>query len=114
MSTNYIFPLPFPVHIGFCIIGLLFFIIQYNRKKYIYQLLLAIAIPSTLLVYICRSDTAFMIFGLEELILFILIMVSIFITKKRLAKEEKEAMKSLDKNSEADNENSNSWPKNFN
>ena len=108
MSTNYIFPLPFPVHIGFCIIGLLFFIIKYNRKKYIYQLLLAIAIPSTLLVYICRSDTAFMIFGLEELILFILIMVSIFITKKRLAKEEKEAMKSLDKNSEADNENSNS------
>lgn len=88
MTTNFLFPLPFSVHIAFCIISVLFFGLQYYRKKYTYHLLLAIAVPSTLLIYVCKTDWAFTILGLEELVLFILILVSLFFLKKKQAKED--------------------------
>lgn len=106
METNYLFPLPIPVHIIFCIVGVLFFAMQYYRKKYTYHLLLTFAIPSTLLIYACSSDMAYTILGFEELILFILILVSIALTKKRLAKQEQGTAKLLDE-SEDNNENNN-------
>ncbi|HOV40188.1 MAG TPA: hypothetical protein PLM59_00195 [Oscillospiraceae bacterium] len=100
MTTNYLFPLPLPLHIAFCIISFLFFGAQYLRKKYTYHLLLSFAVPSTLLIYACSSDWAFTVFGFEQLVLYILILVSIFLTKKKVAKEEEQSQNLLEEKSD--------------
>lgn len=92
--NNYIFPLPFPAHLTFVIIGFLFFALMYARKKYVYHLLLAIAIPSTMLVYACQGSKLFYyLLGIEELILIVLIFVFIAVQKRKLAKKEDENKK---------------------
>ena len=107
MNTNYVFPMPLPMHIVFCIIGLAFFLLQYYRKRYTYYLLLAFAIPSTLLIYFCKTDISYTILGIEEFILFILIIVSMILTKRKLGKEEKQAVTESDNNVEVTNGDSN-------
>ena len=101
MVSNYLFPLPFPAHLTFCIIGVIFFGLMYWRNRYTYHLLLTFAIPSTLLIYVCKTELAFNILAIEELVLFAIIVISIFLSKKRKAKEEEEAVK-LASNPESD------------
>ena len=88
--NNYIFPLPLTAHIIFSIVGLFFFGYLYLRKKYLYHLLLAIAIPSTLLIYACYGNKIlFFLFGLEQFILIVSIFVSIITLKLKQSKERK-------------------------
>ena len=88
MTSNIIFPLPLPVHIAFGVIGVLFFLFMYRRKNYFYYLLLAGAIASTLLVFACDTKFSRGILGIEELILYVVIIVSMCITRKRVEKEQ--------------------------
>lgn len=101
MVNDFIFPLPLPVHIVFSIVGAVFFLIQYARKKYLYHLLVALAIPSTLLVYFCTNKLTFMLLGIEEAIMLILIFV--FNSKAKKADEQKS-----EKVNEVSDEDSNS------
>lgn len=90
MPNDYLFPFPLGFHIIFSVLGALIFLIQYVRKKYAYQLLMAFAIPSTLLVYFCKTETTFMILGIEELVILLLVIIFIFRAKKIEEKKEKE------------------------
>ncbi len=64
------FPIPFAYHIIFCAAACIFFIIQYVRTKKSYQLLLAIGIPASLLIYInSESSSLFYSVGVFEAVL---------------------------------------------
>lgn len=104
--NNYVFPLPVPAHIVFSIIGFIFFMFMYFRKKYVYHLLLSLAIPSTLLIYLCKgSKLLYSLFGLEQLILIILIFVFIVVAKRKETKtqnsQNKASAEETDENSNA-------------
>jgi len=101
MSTSIVFPLPLPVHIVFGVIGTLFFIWRYAVKKEPHFLLLSISFASTFLIYICSEGLPRTILGIEELILFILILISMFISSRKNAAKEKAATE------EENNEDSN-------
>ncbi len=83
------FPLEFSKHIIFCIIGVAFFLFQYYRQGFKYQLLTAAAIGSTLLLYINDSNIWRYTIGIFEAVLIILIFIIMSIEKKKAtAKEE--------------------------
>ena len=46
------FPIPFKFHLIFCIVAAIFFLLQFIRLKRPYQLILTIAIPASLLIYV--------------------------------------------------------------
>lgn len=84
------FPLEFSKHVIFCIIGVLFFVLQYFRQRYKYQLITAAAILGTMLLYINKSDAWRYGVGILELILIIVIFIVMSIEKKKAAADEKE------------------------
>lgn len=85
---TYIFPLPLPAHIVFSIMGLLFFLYMFKNTKHFYHLLLAIAIPSTMLIYFCPINTlSFTFLAIEQFTLLILIIISMVRTKKKEKKK---------------------------
>ena len=75
MHGNVIFPLPLPVHIAFGVLGTIFFIAMYAKKKSFYYLLLSASMASTFLIYLCTTKLSRSILGIEELVLYILILV---------------------------------------
>lgn len=100
-TTSFVFPLKLPLHIGFCVIGTLLFALQYYRKRQYHQLLLAIAIPSTLLVYTCSTELSYFLLGVEEVVLYIIILVSMIMSnrkaKKKMEIEESKALEDSQK-----------------
>ena len=59
------FPLPLAYHIVLCVLGCVFFLAQFIRLKKPYQLMMAIAMPASLLIYIQpESRTLFYTIGL--------------------------------------------------
>ncbi|NLK71345.1 MAG: hypothetical protein GX286_07925 [Clostridiales bacterium] len=96
MNSN-IYPLPFSTHLAFCLFSVAFFLFQYYRTGYKYQLLMAFAIPATLLIYISSNKLFFYSIGIFELIMLILVSISIAKEKKRLKKQMITANAALDK-----------------
>jgi predicted membrane protein len=81
------FPLAFPVHIGFCAISLLFFLFLYVKTGYKYHLLTAVAIPSSMLIYFCTTKPIFYTFGLVQFGLVIAIFVLMHFEKPKEVSE---------------------------
>jgi len=77
------FPLSMDKHIVFCVIGFVFFMVQFFRQGFKYQLLSAFAIAATLLLYLNDSTVWRNIIGVAELILIILIFVIMSVEKKK-------------------------------
>ena len=77
------FPLEFSKHIMFCIIGGVFFLFQYYRQGFKYQLISAASIAGTLLLYINDSETWRYIVGIIELLLIILVFITMSKEKKK-------------------------------
>ncbi len=69
VQSTSLFPFPFHIHIIFTCLALVFFIIQYSKEKKPYQLLMAIAIPVSLAIWLSDSKILFYIVGIAELIL---------------------------------------------
>ena len=96
-----IFPLPLPLHIGFIVISLIVLGIHFKIRKEKYQLYLMLGILSTLLIYADNSSLFVAILGLEELVLFILAMISMHkYTKEREAEEEPAKTENTDSKTE--------------
>lgn len=95
--NNNIFPLPFTVHLVFSCIAFLFFIFQFTRVKHKYQLIMAVAIPATLLLYVNSSKTWFYILGIAEFILMAGALITAIIEKR---KEKASAAEQTNENSE--------------
>ena len=83
LRNNNIFPLPFTAHLVFSCIAFLFFIIQFARVKHKHQLIMAVAVPATLLLYVNSNKTWFYIIGFGELILLIAALITAIIEKRK-------------------------------
>lgn len=77
------FPLEINKHIIFCIIGFVFFMFQFFRQGFRYQVMTAFAIAATLLLYINDSTAWRYGVGILELILLIAIFIVMTIEKKK-------------------------------
>ncbi|MBR3025798.1 MAG: hypothetical protein IKN85_08295 [Oscillospiraceae bacterium] len=103
------FPLNTDKHIIFCIIGFVFFMLQFFRQGYKYQIISAFAIASTLLLYVNDSPAWRYAVGIIELILIIAIFVVMSVEKKKeeLKAKVEAAAKAAAENAEADTAESN-------
>lgn len=75
VAVNEFFPLAFKEHLIFGIVGVVFFLFQYYRLKRNYQVLMALAIGATFLLYLGKSMHN--IVGIIELVLMTLVVVSL-------------------------------------
>ena len=80
-----IFPFPFPMHIAIVIISVIFFGFRFAVQKKPYQLIFAIAVPISLLLWVSNDKTLYYTVGIIELILILLAIVSSFIFKPKKA-----------------------------
>lgn len=86
-----IFPLELKKHIIFCIIGVVFFLFQYFRQGYKYQVITAGAIASTLLLYISSSNIWRYTVGIIEAIAVIAIFIIMSNEKKKAEQKKTES-----------------------
>lgn len=87
------FPISFTYHLIFCIVAGVFFLIQFIRLRRPYQLILAVAIPASLLIYVGdpSNKTWFHTVGIFEVILLLgAVVLSIFdrVKSKKLEKQQ--------------------------
>lgn len=86
-----LFPFPFKIHIGFVIIAFIFFALRFIFEKKLYQLIFAVAVPLSLLLWISESKTWFYTVGVVELVLMIAALVSSMFKKKKDTAENSKA-----------------------
>ncbi len=77
------FPFPFGLHMVFCCISLVFFLYRFIVQKSPYQLIMAVAIPFSLLIWISNSKTLFYTVGIVELVLLISAMITSVVYNKK-------------------------------
>ena len=78
-----LFPFPFRLHLGFCCIALVFFVLRFIKEKLPYQLIMAVAIPFSLIIWISNSKTLFYTVGIIELVLIVSAFVTSIVFKKK-------------------------------
>ncbi len=85
------FPIPFSFHLIFCIIAGAFFLFQFIRLKRPYQLVLTIAIPASLLIYVgdASNQTWFHTVGAFEAVMLIGAIILATTDRFRQRKQEK-------------------------
>lgn len=87
------FPLNFTNHMIFCAIGVVFFLFQFWRQGFKYQIMTAAAIGMTLLLYINDSTTWRYIVGVAEAVLIVAIFITMSAEKKKAEKNAEEKNK---------------------
>lgn len=83
-----LFPFPFNMHLIFSALALVFFIYRFITQKKPFQLILAIAIPLSMTIWISENRTWFYTLGLIELILLVIAFVTSLIFKDKTPAEE--------------------------
>ena len=84
------FPLPFAYHVVLCLLSCCFFLAQFIRLKKPYQLMMAIAMPAYLLIYMQpESQTLFYTIGLLIALDLLLALVISLIQRFRHPQEKK-------------------------
>lgn len=99
MDSN-IFPLPFTAHLIFMAIAFTFFLIQFIRLRYKYQLILAIASTCSALVYFQNTRIWFYGVGLVEFGLLLIALVMAIVEKRSRKALEKKAEDETQENGE--------------
>ena len=94
MDTS-IFPIGMEKHIIFCAIAAVFFILQFIRNKYWYELVLAAAVLCSLLVYVNESTVWFYGVGVLEAVL-LLTAIVVYVVQYRKKKREEKIQASID------------------
>lgn len=85
-----LFPITMDKHIIFCAVAAVFFLLQFIRTKRIYQLILAIAIPLSLLIYLApENEMLFYGVGIAEAVLLVLAFILNLVQNAREKKAEK-------------------------
>ena len=85
-----LFPITMEKHIVFCAVATVFFLLQFIRTKRIYQLILAVAVPLSLVIYIAPDNkTLFYGVGITEAVLLVLAFLLNIIQSSRDKKAEK-------------------------
>lgn len=78
-----LFPFPFQHHLIFCCIAMVFFVYLYVKYRKPHQLVMAIAIPLTLALWISESRMLFYAIGIIEVLMLITAFVLSIIHKKK-------------------------------
>lgn len=81
MSGN-IFPLPFSTHLIFVAVAFVFFLIQFIRTKYKYEIVMAAAVAITMLIYVKDTKMWFYSIGIIEFGLLLIALVSAIVEKR--------------------------------
>ncbi|MCQ2417229.1 MAG: hypothetical protein MJ071_05390 [Oscillospiraceae bacterium] len=89
-STIALFPIAFDKHVFFSVFAFVFFIAQFIRTKQWYQLIMAIAIPASLLIYLApENKTLFYGVGIGEAAALILALISSILQSSKAKKAKK-------------------------
>ena len=78
-----LFPFPFGMHVGFAIVGLIFFLYRFVTDKKPYQLIFAFAIPFSLTIWISENRAWFYTLGAVEAVLVLCAFITTFIFKDK-------------------------------
>lgn len=78
-----LFPFPFPHHLVFCCIAMVFFGYLYMKYKKPHQLIMAIAIPFSLVIWISESRTLFYTVGIIEVLFLITALLLHIVHRKK-------------------------------
>lgn len=81
-----LFPFPYGIHLMFSICALVFFAYRFYTQKRPFQLIMAIAIPLSLILWLSENKTFFYAVGIIELVLILAAIVTSFIFKDSSAK----------------------------
>lgn len=84
--NNNIFPLPFSLHLIFVILAFALFIIQYVRVRRLYQIIIAVAVAASMLIYASTSKIWINAVGIIETVLLITALVSSIIDGRKAKK----------------------------
>lgn len=85
-----LFPFPFNMHLVFACIGAIFFAYRFFTQRRPFQLIMAVAIPLSLIIWISESKTVFYGLGIIEALLILAAVITSFIFK---VPENKESVK---------------------
>ncbi len=78
-----LFPFPFNMHLIFACLAAVFFVYRFITQRLPYQLIMAIAVPASLLIWVSESRTLFYTVGIIELVLILAALVTSFIFKPK-------------------------------
>ena len=78
-----LFPIPLSMHVGFAIVGLIFFLYRFITDKKPYQLIFAFAIPFSLTIWLSESRAWFYTLGAVEAVLGLCAFITTFIFKDK-------------------------------
>lgn len=94
-----IFPFPFAMHITLAIISVIFFTYRFMVQKKPFQLIFAVAVPLSLLLWVSNNKTLFYTIGAIELVLILLAFITSIVCKP---KKEEAAAAAADVKADAD------------
>ncbi len=87
MSVN-VFSMTLSQHLIFCGFAVVFFLIQFFRTKRVYELILAVAVLCSLLVYVTGGTVMFYAVGILEGILLIAALTASIVQERAARKKE--------------------------
>lgn len=93
-----LFAFPFPFHLVFAVISFIFFIVSFFRFRKPYQLLLAVGIPLSLLLWLADGNrNMYYGIGILELIILLLALITNIICKPKNKETASEADEKAEK-----------------
>lgn len=78
-----LFPFPFKIHLIFSCLAVLFFVYQFTKQKKPYQLIMAIAIPFSLVIWLSESKSLFYAVGIVEAVLLLAAFITAVIFREK-------------------------------
>lgn len=101
VETPNLFPFPPSLHIGFSIAAFIFFAFRFLTNKKPYQLIMALAVPFSLTLWLSANRKWFYFIGFIEVVLLLAAWISSFFTKdKETSAEASTAEKTAETSSE--------------
>ena len=85
-------PLPFKVHLIFCLLATILYIVQFYRKHSVYYLLIMAAIDLTFITQIWTNKPVIIGLFVAEVILILLAVISSFVHNKKIKAQNSEAI----------------------
>ncbi|MDE6833539.1 MAG: hypothetical protein K2J39_04745 [Ruminococcus sp.] len=92
ISQPTLFPFPMSMYLVFCIIATVFFIFRFVKEKQPYQIIMAVAVPLSILIGYSDGKTIFYSVGIVEAVLLLSAFVSSVICNRKKKVENSEEL----------------------
>ena len=90
VSQPPLFPFPMHLYVIFCIVATVFFVFRFVKEKHLYQIIMAVAIPLSVLIGFSTGKTMFYIVGVAEAVLLLSAFVSALVCNRKKTDETSE------------------------